>query len=270
METQSITVVFLLHGRMGSTKSRYMDTFIARLLGYSDNEQTSVSNSSKGLVVVTFDHRNHGTRMLDETSNFGWAEKQNRPNNKHALDMYTLQVGAVRDISFLIDFLPSYLYPTDERHVVRWGVIGVSLGGHAAWIALKEEPRLSLGIPIIGCPNYLGLMEARAIKNGIATGPPIFPESLRKYIVEHDPVSVPYKEESSSNPFVGKHILVSSGGADELVPWEFSKEFVEGLVVGKEGVKRVFLQDGIGHSTTPEMMEGAAKFVASWLGEPDI
>lgn len=47
-------------------------------------------------------------------------------------------VGAVRDISFLIDFLPSYLYPTDERHVVRWGVIGVSLGGHATWIALKE------------------------------------------------------------------------------------------------------------------------------------
>lgn len=47
-------------------------------------------------------------------------------------------VGAVRDISFLIDFLPSYMYPTDERHVVRWGVIGVSLGGHATWIALKE------------------------------------------------------------------------------------------------------------------------------------
>lgn len=54
METQSVAVVFLLHGRMGSTKSRYMDTFIARLLCHSDNEQTSVSNSSKGLVVVTF------------------------------------------------------------------------------------------------------------------------------------------------------------------------------------------------------------------------
>lgn len=110
-------------------------------------------------------------------------------------------------------------------------------------------------------------MEARAIKNGVTTGPPIFPETLRKYIVDHDPVSVPYREESSSNPFIGRHVLVLSGGADELVPWEFSKEFVDGLVVGDEGVKRVIVQDGIGHATTPEMMEGAAAFVGSWLAK---
>lgn len=49
-----------------------------------------------------------------------------------------LLVGAARDVSFLIDFLPSYLYPNGERNVVNWGVIGLSLGGDACWIALKD------------------------------------------------------------------------------------------------------------------------------------
>ena len=46
--------------------------------------------------------------------------------------------GTANDVSFLIDFLPAYLYPNDERTVVRWGVAGVSLGGHSTWITLKN------------------------------------------------------------------------------------------------------------------------------------
>jgi hypothetical protein len=45
-------------------------------------------------------------------------------------------VGTARDVSFLIDFLPSFLYPTGRMPIVEWGVAGKSLGGHAAWIAL--------------------------------------------------------------------------------------------------------------------------------------
>jgi len=85
--------------------------------------------------------------------------------------LFAIQTGTARDVSFLIDFLPAYLYPQAERKVVDWGIIGISLGGHSAWIVLNEEPRVTLGIPIIGCPDYLGLMEARAKEVGVPFGP---------------------------------------------------------------------------------------------------
>lgn len=46
--------------------------------------------------------------------------------------------GTARDVSFLIDFLPAYLFPNNERTIVEWGVAGKSLGGHSTWIALKQ------------------------------------------------------------------------------------------------------------------------------------
>ena len=74
--------------------------------------------------------------------------------------------GASLDVSFLIDFLPSYLFPNAERTISQWLISGISLGGHATWIILKNgetptlprrtlliqptEPRIQLGIPIIG------------------------------------------------------------------------------------------------------------------------
>src|SRR4051812_33992385 len=49
-----------------------------------------------------------------------------------------LAAGAVRDVSFLIDFLPSYLFPMGERTISEWVVAGISLGGHATWILLSS------------------------------------------------------------------------------------------------------------------------------------
>lgn len=48
--------------------------------------------------------------------------------------------GTASDVSFLIDFLPAYLFPFDERHVEAWMLSGISLGGHATWIVLKNGP----------------------------------------------------------------------------------------------------------------------------------
>jgi len=42
----------------------------------------------------------------------------------------------------MMDFLPSYLYPNGERKVVEFAVSGISLGGHATWIALKQGSSL--------------------------------------------------------------------------------------------------------------------------------
>jgi len=89
--------------------------------------------------------------------------------------------GTAQEVSFLIDFLPSYLFPNGERTIDTWAVAGVSLGGHSTWHCLKDgayesatsayrgvhsplmgalvasknkDPRVTIGIPIIGGSHF--------------------------------------------------------------------------------------------------------------------
>src|SRR4051794_33085069 len=56
------------------------------------------------------------------------------------LDVYQIfyQAGSAADVSYLIDFLPSYLFPAGDRAVKDWIVAGISLGGHSTWITLRH------------------------------------------------------------------------------------------------------------------------------------
>ncbi|KIO27402.1 hypothetical protein M407DRAFT_73272 [Tulasnella calospora MUT 4182] len=265
---QDVAIVFLLHGRTGSAKSEYVKIMINSVFQHYDKQRpsTSESNPKPDLVIVAFDHRNHGSRLVHEPANHAWVEREDMLNPRHMIDQYALQAGAAKDISFLIDFLPSYLYPNEERNVVDWGLIGLSLGGDASWIALKDDPRITLGIPVIACPDYIGVMEFRAKQSDVSTSPPSFPDSLRRYIQQYDVLATPYNQNSPSNPFLGKFILVLASGADTLVPFDqFCKPFVDGLEVGVGGAKRVVVQAGVGHEITDEMREEVAKFVWFWL-----
>jgi len=118
-------------------------------------------------------------------------------------------VGSALDVTTLIDFLPSYLYPRNERIIDQWGIAGFSLGGHSTWIAAKAggaplvidnywppadllavDPRLEIVIPIVGCPDYLSLMSDRATRRGVdASDPTYFPPSLVAYVRQYDPVA---------------------------------------------------------------------------------
>jgi len=56
----------------------------------------------------------------------------------------------------LIDHVGSYIFhepnaPIIEQHLV----LGVSLGGHAAWQLLFNDPRVTAGVVVIGCPDYM-------------------------------------------------------------------------------------------------------------------
>ncbi|KAF8313515.1 Alpha/Beta hydrolase protein [Cantharellus anzutake] len=207
------------------------------------------------------DHRNHGERLITPLANLGWHREPAENNSNHAIDMYAIQTGTAKDVSFLIDFLPSYLFPNGEREIDRWGVAGISLGGHSTWICLKNDPRVTIGIPIIGCPSFLTLMRTRAAQYRLS-GPPTFPDSLVSYIEHNDPSST--EPNPSLNPFLGKKILILSGGADSLVPWEASKAFIEKLDLGENGVKTVFLEDGAGHQCTREMVKRLGEFMIKW------
>jgi len=135
------------------------------------------------------------------------------------------------------------------------------LGGHSTWLALSTDPRLEIGIPIIGCPDYLKLMSLRAKESSLTLEPPYLPNSLLSLIRRVDPVSLPYSSEDSWNPFLGKKILVLSGGQDQTVPWSSSREFVEQLQVGKQGRKKSVVVEDAGHVCTSEMVAEMVQFI---------
>ncbi|KAF8072137.1 Alpha/Beta hydrolase protein, partial [Lyophyllum atratum] len=261
-EGKEVVVFFLLHGRYGSAK----DVDEAAL---SVIEQTKERN--RELLIVTFDQRNHGKRLVDAKCNDAWLPAKDTSlqlgkghNIRHSLGKDTIydmrKSGTARDVSMLIDFLPSFLYPDNNPHpIVEWGVAGISLGGHATWITLAHDERVKTGIPIIGCPDYSKLMALRAQKVGITLEGPYFPKSFKETVERLDP---PFLIREGVNPFFGKRVLVLSGEADKVVPWEASKDFVEKLDVGPQGVKTINLCTGVGHECTTEMVNEMARFIA--------
>lgn len=132
---------------------------------------------------------------------------------------------------------------------------------HHASLKAHSEPRIKLGIPIIGCPNYLALMGPRAEASGYSISAPHFPPALIKYVRKHDASSVDCSSNDSFiNPFLGKNVLVLSGGMDKLVPWSASKDFVDKLYTG-DGVKKVIVEENAGHECTPQMVQALCTFV---------
>lgn len=121
-----------------------------------------------------------------------------------------------------------------------------------------------MGIPIIGCPDYLKLIKQRAEGSGIAFAAPHIPDSLVKFVKSVDPASTKSTAQDSSNPFYGKKVLVLSGEVDKLVPWTASQEFVDSLEVGP-GKKKVVVQKGVGHKVTEEMVSEAGLFIKEEL-----
>ncbi len=112
------------------------------------------SDGGAGLIGVSFDQRNHGTRLVDPVSNGAWREG----NERHAQDMFGCYNGTAVDVSLLIDHIGSYIFegmqapfPALERNVV----MGVSLGGHAGWQLLFAESRVEAVAVVIGCPDYM-------------------------------------------------------------------------------------------------------------------
>ncbi|KAG5637971.1 hypothetical protein H0H81_002415 [Sphagnurus paluster] len=229
--TKELVVFFLLHKRYDSVA--HVDPIARSLIELTNG-------NARDLLIVAFDQRNHGKRLFNP--------KRNEPNERlHAVELYATQTGTSRDITFLIDLLPTFLYPDDELHpIVEWGVAGISLGGHATWISLA---------------NALYDITS-TIRGGQANVPlkrPRFPENFRVALQVLDP---PYLVRGGENPFLGKRILVLSSRDDKLVPWEASRQFVEEqLDVGRDGVKKVSLHEGVGHECTGAMIQEMAKFI---------
>lgn len=170
--------------------------------------------------------------------------------------------GTSLDTSQLITYLSSYVFPHSERTISTHMVLGISLGGHAAWHCIFHDPRIISAIVIIGCPDYTRLMSNRArlskLKTWTGTSPPgskflgseDFPDGLVQAVEMYDPTAlclgirshskVSFDEDPSLSererlvPLLraclgGKRILNLAGGADKLVPYKHSEPFLRWL-----------------------------------------
>ena len=268
-DVTDVAVLWLLHPRLQTQAS--MAPFAAHII-WEWNKSPTVRTKKKGLIAVSFDQRNHGSRLVSEIANEAWRSG----NEHHALDMFSCYVGTAQDTSLLLDYLPGYIFPgpSDSWRVVQNLVLGISLGGHAAWHVLMHDARFSAGVVTIGCPDYTRLMSDRARlskrKSWTGSSPPgrdflgsaDFPPSLIEAVKRLDPVGLMWslsglnwrndqehlhttlteQEKQVLLPVMtrclaNKRILNLSGGADKLVPYAHSKPFVEWLktVSGKGG-----------------------------------
>ncbi|PGH16109.1 hypothetical protein AJ80_05324 [Polytolypa hystricis UAMH7299] len=264
--TKEVTCLYLMHPRLSA-----MDCMegVAALAIADWNKRlqdgkTSPEQANKGLIAVAFDQRNHGSRLVDKLSNDAW--RQGNPH--HAQDMFATFQGTARDVSFLIDFLPSYAFPTSPIQITTNLVLGVSLGAHAGWCCILHEPRITGAVIIVGCPDYLNLMVDRArlskLPSWTSSSPPgakimgseAFPQGFldrvrhldpAAFFLKHmaesavpapirdGPIPEPTEKEKEilcpvlSQSLAGKRILLLSGGSDKLVPYHRGEAFLTWL-----------------------------------------
>ncbi|KAK5168166.1 uncharacterized protein LTR77_006734 [Saxophila tyrrhenica] len=251
-DSGDIVCFWLLHGRgdtqdsMGLVAGAFLETW---------NSKRKPGQSR--MICVCIDQRNHGSRMLDNRANVSW--KQGNPT--HGPDMFNTYTGTALDVSHLITHLPSYLPFKINEHICG----GVSLGGHATWTLLMNEPRVRAGMVVIGCPDYVRLMTDRAVRSKVPSaldnngepnlrnflGSQEFPPSLLEAIEKYDPAGILFGEldfitgddhlHPPSDPemkklrpmmterLAGKKIICMAGANDGLVPYKQGEPFLTWL-----------------------------------------
>ncbi|OBT92392.1 hypothetical protein VE01_09266 [Pseudogymnoascus verrucosus] len=300
----SLTILYLLHPRLqsASTMLPIGTHILTSWAAHQASLPPSHPSKSAGLLALTFDQRNHGARLVDPVGNDSWRDG----NPRHAQDMFGVYNGTATDVSLLIDHVGSYIAEDFQGVMPEIGrnlVLGVSLGGHAAWQVLFAEPRVEAGVVVIGCPDYMRVMTDRARLSKRQTytldagatflGSRDFPPSLLSAIQKWDPRGILFgareipshpptqdspREEARLKDILesrvkGKSVLVCSGGADKLVPYKASEPFLGWLkeAVGRGGWweggmgVRDVVYEGAGHEFTEAMVKDSVKFVVELM-----
>ncbi|KAM0333373.1 hypothetical protein ACHAQA_002034 [Verticillium albo-atrum] len=296
LPTSALSCLWLHHPR--TRRKEDMGDFAKRIV--SDwHQRRKDSRSGRGLVAVVFDQRNHGGRLVEERANNAWK----KGNATHAIDMAGAITGMVSDTTGLIDLVDGYVgHELGRIKGEEWDaeidqhlLLGVSLGGHSAWQALFNEPRIKAAVVIIGCPDFMALMTNRAKNAQLASytaddkgasflGSKDFPKDLVRACSKHDPKAILFgtgtipkkpsqEEQQRLKPLLddrikGKKFLVCSGGDDKLVPYSQSKRFLEFLENATQSwyknggvVLENKVYEGIGHSFSEGMVEDAVRFL---------
>ncbi|KAH6696976.1 Alpha/Beta hydrolase protein [Plectosphaerella plurivora] len=306
----ALSCLWLHHPRTKAKED--MQSFATHIVNawLSRKETLKGAASHRGLVVVAFDQRNHGERLVDERANAAWRSG----NPAHAPDMFGAIRGMVSDNAGLMDLVEGYVRMTMEGPNGAGGewpgvvdqhlVLGVSLGGHSAWQALFSEERVSAAVVVIGCPDFMGLLSNRArlskrecfsaLDNGASfLGSRDFPRDLVRACLRYDPKGILFGTDAVRDPeneeekqrlrglldarIRGKKVLVCSGGDDKLVPYAMSEAFVRfmeraaGTWYADRGVTVVNkVYEEVGHVFSPGMVEDATAFLLEEIASAPV
>jgi len=297
-QTSSVSCLWLLHPRLG-TQQRMEP--IARHVISAWNERHHNSTAPRGLIAVSFDQRNHNSRLVEPLVNETWKHG----NARHAQDMFSVFQGTAADTTQLITYLSGYVFPNNEHTVSEHMVLGISLGGHSAWHCILHDPRVTTAVIIIGCADYTRVMTDRARMSKLETytkstppgatfvGSPDFPKALCEAVEKWDPTGLfighmqgnvrfqdqfrdPTEAEIAKlvplmkSHLQGKRIMNLAGGVDKLVPYKASKPFFDWFKKalapgGWFSTYDVYLEDmifdGVGHTMSPDMLKEAIRFI---------
>ncbi|CAF9932269.1 MAG: hypothetical protein ALECFALPRED_005253 [Alectoria fallacina] len=302
-KVQDVACLWLLHPRLQAQEC--MEPVAASTINaWREGRPKPKNKKALGLICVSFDQRNHGSREVDALSNQAWRSG----NKTHAQDMFASYHGTATDTSHLMNYITSYVFPTSEHFIVKHLVLGVNLGGHAGWHCIMHDSRITTAVVIIGCPDYVRLMSDRARLSKLATwtksnppgssflGSTDFPKGLVEAVEKYDPAGLLLGEVAFRNDDVydrfptvleqkrllplmkeslqGKRILNMAGGADKLVPYKCGEPFFRWLkkATASDGwfnkgglVFEDIVFDGVSHEMSPEMVKEAHRFVMEAL-----
>jgi pimeloyl-ACP methyl ester carboxylesterase len=205
-----------------------------------------------------------------------------------------IQTVQCKTLGLLLRLLPSYAFPDARMSISKHMALGISLGGHTAWQLVLHEPRIAAVATIIGCPDYVRLMEYRAKQAGISfagisfagEGVGYLPQTLLEYVREWDPAAMlkSYIDAKGSRDAAlteirdsfgatigGKKLLVLSGANDMLVPHHTSEPFPHlianatdtklGLSKDKRFELRTGVYAGVEHDAPPHMISDAVEWL---------
>lgn len=128
---EHVASLYLLHPRL-QTQTCMEQLAASSIQGWNYRlQQSKTGDTLIGLIAVSFDQRNHGSRQVKKLANEDWRSG----NATHAQDMFSVFHGTAVDVSLLITHLSSYIFPTASHTITTNLVCGVSLGGHGAWVS---------------------------------------------------------------------------------------------------------------------------------------
>ena len=291
--TKEVACLWLLHPRLQTQAT--MGPIAAQAI-HAWNKKNNDIRSQKALIAVSFDQRNHGSRLHTPLANEAWRQG----NPSHAQDMFSSFSGTAHDTSLLITYLPAYVFNTPSSPpITQHLALGVSLGGHAVWHSLLQDPRVTAGVVGIGCPDYTRVMTDRARLSKLKTwtesdvpgstflGSKDFPKALVDAIARYDPAGsltpgLPDTGELSPGQSAhfkkllgerlkGKRILNLAGADDKLVPYAagapflkaFKKAITESPELDIQLEDRSF--DGVGHAFTKDMVAVSVNWICGIL-----
>ncbi|KAI1081496.1 hypothetical protein F5B20DRAFT_67394 [Whalleya microplaca] len=279
---------------------------------------SSSPSPRRGLVAVAFDQRNHGSRRVDARANESWR----KGNRTHAQDMFGTVSGTVVDNVHLLDALEGYLFGAGHgpaalrdgsvgegqgrgrRRIDQNIVLGVSLGGHSTWQLLFADPRVTAGVAVLGCPDYMRLIKDRARLSKLETfsqaddgasflGSRDFPDALVAACGKYDPKGILFRtgdvpslpisdvEQTRLRPLLdarvpGKRLQVLSGDADKLVPYAAGAPFLDFFKDAADTWYKdsgVSVEDivypGVAHTFTADMRKDAVRFILDTVASAD-